>query len=212
MKAWVIRPKPHNINRMKEFLSEQIVAIGWPDIETFEGKSKKDIKAELSKYDLDYSENQLNIATYTVNSFVNNIKINDIVIVPDNKYIYFCKIVSDYYYNELKANPSDGYPHQRKVEWIKEPVKRKDVPVSLRASLRAIRTLFEPKIGIGAILDFIDDESTKQQTSTVEEEYVEIDYPVRLNAKAFVRVPKDITQREASRLGDFVKTIYFNRK
>lgn len=30
--AWVVRPQPHGVNRTKEFLEQDIVAIGWPDL------------------------------------------------------------------------------------------------------------------------------------------------------------------------------------
>jgi len=29
--TWIVRPKPHGILRMKEFLSQNIVAVGWPE-------------------------------------------------------------------------------------------------------------------------------------------------------------------------------------
>lgn len=213
MKAWVIRPKPHNINRIREFLSEQIVAIGWPDLGTFVGKNKEEIKAELANYHLDYSRNELNKALSTVNTFVNIIEIDDIVIVPDKDDIYFCRIISDYYYNQSKASPSDGYSHQRKIEWIKGPIKRKNIPDSLRSSMRSQLTLFKPNININDILEFLNVTSTtSQQISRIEKGYIEFDYPIRLNEKAYIRVPKNLTQTEASRLGDFVKTIYFNKK
>ena len=134
IKVWLIRPKPHNKNRIREFLSDGIVAIGWPELKSLTGKTKDDIKAELIPHPLNYSPDQLGAATATVNSFVNEIRVDDIAVVPDGNDIYFCKITSDYYYDQTKASQSEGYPHQRKVEWIKGPVRRDDIPEALRKS------------------------------------------------------------------------------
>ncbi|WP_153127021.1 hypothetical protein [Peribacillus tepidiphilus] len=55
-KAWVVRPYPHGINRIKEFLTKKenqdegngIIAIGWPNIGVLSNKStKEEIKKVL---------------------------------------------------------------------------------------------------------------------------------------------------------------------
>lgn len=211
IKVWLIRPKPHNINRIREFLSDNIVAIGWPELNSLAGKTKDEIKTELIPHPLKYSPDQLGAATATVDSFVNEIRIDDIAVVPDGNDIYFCKIISDYYYDQTKASQTEGYPHQRRVEWIKGPVRRDDIPEPLRKSLRAPRTLADLSHHTNIILDFISLPAVNPQITTqVNENYVDFDYPIRLDKKAFIRIPKDITKDEAIRLGDFVKTLYFD--
>lgn len=211
IKIWLIRPKPHGINRIREFLNEGIIALGWPELNSLVGKTKDDIKAELIPHPLNYSPDQLGAATATLNSFVNEIRINDIVVVPDGDDIYFCKVISDYYYDQTKASQSEGYPHQKKVEWIKGPIKRTDIPDLLRNSLRAPRTLADLTRHADITLNFINDlpTPTPQTSEQADENYVDFDYPIRLDKKAFIRIPKNITQDEAMRLGEFVKTLYF---
>jgi predicted Mrr-cat superfamily restriction endonuclease len=210
VKAWLVRPKPHNINRIREFLDEKIIAIGWPELSSLIGKTEENIKTELKSHPRNYTPDQLGAAASTVNKFVNEMRINDIVVVPDGSNIYFCKIIGEYYYDPTKSSQSQGYPHQRKVEWIKGPVRRDDIPEALRKSLRAPRTLADLSHHIDSILNFVGIAGNDQQTTTqVGDDYVVFDYPVRLNTTASIKIPKDITQAEAARLGDFVKTLYF---
>ena len=47
-KAWLIRPRPHEIYRMPEFKTKNIVAIGWPGIGDITGMSREDLKQTLA--------------------------------------------------------------------------------------------------------------------------------------------------------------------
>lgn len=209
-KAWLVRPNPHNLYRMREFINDKIIAIGWPEVGSLEGKTKDDIKRELTNHPLNYSPDQLGAATSTVNKFVNEMRENDIVVVPDGNNIFFCKIKGDYYYDQTKSSRTVGYPHQRKVEWIKGPVRRDDIPEALRQSLRAPRALADLSHHINDILEYIDESSSPGLAPLeTDGDYAVFDYPVRLNKTATIRIPKNITQAEASRLGDFVKTLFF---
>ena len=212
MKSWLLRPKPHNIPRMKEFLNQNIIAIGWPEITSFSGKSKKDIQNDLSHHPLNYQPQELGIATSTVNSFVNEMRIGDLVVLPHGNDIFFAKITSDYFY--APANVAEGFPHQRQVEWIKGPVRRNEIFEGLRKSLRAPRALADLSHHTDKISDFIESgiaipTTTTTTDETFQENLVEFQYPIRLDTIATIRIPKDITQAEASRLSDFVKTLYF---
>ena len=210
-KIWMLRPKPHNIPRMREFLENNIIAIGWPEITSLVGKTRGEIKEALKNHPLNYSPNELGIATATVSLFVNDFRIGDIVVVPDGDNIYFCRIISEYFYDATKASQSEGYPHQHSVEWIKGPVKRDDIPEALRGSLRAPRTAADISHHNKIITEFLGlNEEQEKSELTTDEEYVVFEYPIRLDATSTIRIPKNITQTEASRLGDYVKTLYFS--
>lgn len=210
VKAWMLRPKPHDINRMREFIDKSIVAIGWPELASLEGKGKSYLNSELPKHFPNDTIVQIGIAAGTIDRFVNEIRVGDILIVPNDKDIYFCKVTSGYCYDMTKSSDTEGYPHQRKVQWIKGPVRREDIPESVRGSLRAPRTLADLSHHIDDILSYIGDEPSKlNDNNTEEDEYLVFDYPIRLDKVATIKIPKDITQNEASRLGDYVKTLYF---
>lgn len=209
-KAWLLRPLPHNINRMREFRDNDIIAIGWPEIPSLIGMSKNDIKKELKEHPLNYSPNELGIATSTVNNFVNGMRAGDIVVMPNGSDIFFGEITSDYFYDINKSSQKEGYPHQRKVRWMKGPVRRDDLYDELRQSLRAPRTLADLSHHLDSILNFVADENdTVIDPINTNSDFAVFEYPVRLDTEATIRIPKDITQAEAQRLAEFVKTLYF---
>ena len=208
MKTWLLRPMPHNILRINEFINSNIIAIGWPDISSLQGKTKSEIHEALSHHPLNYDPQELGIATSTVNSFVNEMREGDFVVVPNKNDIYFAKITTDYFYDSTKKDL--GYPHQRTVEWIKGPIRRDKIFDDLKKSLRAPRTIADLSAHTDTLLTFLSNSSSTTLTSVVEEDiYATFEYPIRLGLVATIKIPKDITPTEASRLGDFVKTLYF---
>lgn len=107
---FLLRPKPNNINRIKEFLEKNIIAVGWSDSGDLTG-------VDLKKIYLSVSYRSLNI-------FINEMKIGDIVIIPNGEKIYFAKIISEYFYDNSLALEED-YSNQRKVKFIDERDRKK---------------------------------------------------------------------------------------
>ncbi|MYL73068.1 hypothetical protein GLW00_19825 [Halobacillus litoralis] len=134
-RIWLVRPLPHGSNHMKDFLSENIIAVGYPVGEPLSGCSYSQIRSLLK-------DNGWEEGIGNVNTLVHGMSVGDIVVVPDDnkKDVYFGKITSDYQYvEELDENiPESGYPHQRKVEWYfdKKPLLRSELPDELRGSMR----------------------------------------------------------------------------
>lgn len=207
-KAWLIRPFPHDIDRLSEFTSNDIIAIGWPEISTLAGKNKSNIKEILQNHPKKYSPHQLGVALATVDIFVNRISIGDLVVVPHEDDIYFAKVISDYFYESTKVN--DGYPHQRSVEWLKDaPISRNQLPDALRNSLRAPRTAADLSHHLGLIENIIEADTSEGLESI--SDYMDVLYPLRADLDCTVTIPKNITKVEAERLGEFIKTLYFNQ-
>ncbi|WP_147534529.1 restriction endonuclease [Bacillus marasmi] len=206
VKAWLIRPFPHDIDRLANFKSDNIIAIGWPEISSLKGKDKNEIKELLRNHPLNYSPSQLGAALATVNIFVNEIAKGDLVVIPYEDDIYFIKVISDYFFEPTKVN--DGYPHQRKVEWLKGPISRNSLPDDLRNSLRAPRTAANLSLHLNAIKHIAEDHDGSEQPPV--SSFMEISYPLRMDLNCMIKIPADITKEEAERLGNFVKTLYFN--
>lgn len=137
-KAWLIRPKPGGKIRIKEFLEEQIVAVGWPGIGNLEGTREYELKMKLK--DL-YPDNAS--ALSALKMIVYRMEPGDYVLAPQDKSIFFGKIVSGYLYQEEKDNSETGYPHQRKVEWYDLVLSREELPLELQKSTRVVRTAAE---------------------------------------------------------------------
>ena len=95
--------------------------------------SKEAISSELSNNNYSCSNVKLGV----INHFVNNIQVGDLCIIPYGDKIYIAKVTSPYYYDATKVD--DGYPHQRKVEFINKdnPISRATLPEVIRKSLGA---------------------------------------------------------------------------
>jgi len=206
MKAWLIRPFPNDIDRLTNFKTDNIIAIGWPEVSSLAGKDKNEIREILKKHPKNYSPNQLGAALTTVDTFVNRISKDDLVVIPYEDDIYFAQVISDYFFEPTKVN--DGYPHQRKVKWLKGPISRSQLPDDLRNSLRAPMTAADLSRHINLIKNFLNDDSSEAVQSSPA--LMDIYYPLRTDLNCTIKIPEDITKEEAERLGDFVKTLYFN--
>jgi len=130
---WLVRTNPEKTNRLKEFLDNNIIAIGWSNLLDLHDMPKSAIHTELSKNNYSCSNVKLGV----INHFVNNIHINDLCIIPFGDKVYLAKVKSEYYYDGSKV--ADGYPHQRKVEFINKdnPISRASLPEAVRKSLGA---------------------------------------------------------------------------
>lgn len=164
MNSWLVRPNPIQKDRMKEFLDKGIIAIGWPRIPNLLSKGKPEIKELLlQEYPEKYTNNSTTLGNITtiVDAFVNQMDFGHYVVVPHGDDIYVGKIIGKYQYDATKANEVEGYPHQRKTEWLVGPISRDDLPQDLRSSLRAQMTIVNLRhrqaqidllLGIGAVM------------------------------------------------------------
>ena len=117
-RAWVVRPYPHNIYRMREFLDENMIAIGWPGIGDLSFvRTRDDIEQALGT-EYQSSPRQLGQAKGNLFRFVREIELDDYVVVPDGGDVYFGSVTSDYRY--VAENDEQGFPHQRSVNWFHE--------------------------------------------------------------------------------------------
>lgn len=206
-KAWLVRPIPHKHNRINEFKSMNIIAVGWPFIGNLSGKSRTDIKSLLQEEPYDLTGLKLGNVYPNLDILVNRMNVNDLVLIPNGDDIYFGKINSDYIYDESKDNDEEGYPHQRKIIFLHGPISRSILPNSLRSSLKSQRTISE----LSKHYDIIKQLSEGKSVNDLEDSngFIDIEYPIRPNLSVKISLPEDISQSEANRLGDFIKTIYF---
>lgn len=151
--AWVVRPKPHDINRLDEFLNQDIVAVGWPRMDDLRGCSKQDIKARLDEV-YGQSSHELGQNTGQIDRFVNEMSVGDLVVVPSGGNIYLGEITSKYNFVEKKATEREGYPHQRDVDWYHNgaPIDRSSLPGKLYDTLKGRLTVFSASYSLVADL------------------------------------------------------------
>lgn len=212
--VWLVRPEPHNINRITEFRDNNIIAIGWPNLDDLSHCSRETIKAKLKEPPYEYKSLKLGNAYATIDIFVNKMRVGDLVLVPNGSDIYFGKITSDYFYDRKFSSGQMGYPHQRNIDWLSN-VSRTDLSMPLRKSLKVHRTVANldkhfieiDTLAKGEIYDEIIDQ--KSRTDNVEN-IVSVVYPLRHNFNVEFTIPKDTTKEEVERFSKFISTLYFN--
>lgn len=134
---WLLRGNPGDIRRIEEFKRDGIIAIGWGKLQNIKNDNKETIISKLTQCGYTTS----NVTVGVINHFVNNMKVGDICLIPDDNKIYIAKIDSDYFYDETKKE--EDYPHQRKITFlnIDDPLDRYDLPEDLQKSLGARNTV-----------------------------------------------------------------------
>ena len=206
-KYWLLRPSPNNVLRINEFRSQNIIAIGWPALGDLEQLSREEIKHLMNQPPYSLNHYALGRAYATVDIFVNQMEIGDLVLVPNVDDIYFCRITSDYYFDASKAGNSEGYPHQRKVEWLNRCDRRNELSIELRSSLKAQSTAAHLDKHAAEIEALANGE--RHETVPGKAETVSVSYPLRPDFAVTFEIPNNITKEEAQRLSAYFASLYF---
>ncbi|MGO0861681.1 hypothetical protein [Clostridioides difficile] len=204
-KAWLFRALPNNIDRMKEFKANNLIGVGWDYVEDLSGKDINDIGEILNKRNYK-NPRSMSSDKSTLDIIANRMNIGDVVVVPHGDLVYIGEISTDYRYDETKAT-GEGYPHQRGVNWIGEPLLRNNLTLDLRSSLKVPKTCADLthrykdiQIALGEVVeDKLD-----------EKEFITVEYPIRPDVNVKIEIPKDLKKSESVRIGEFIKTIFFD--
>ena len=115
-----------------------------------------------------------NVKLGVINHFVNNIHVDDLCIIPNGDKVYIAKVTSAYYYNATKV--ADGYPHQRKVEFINKdnPINRASLPESIRKSLGAQNYVANLKHRIDEFKAFLSETEPNNHNTDLQKALIEL--------------------------------------
>jgi predicted Mrr-cat superfamily restriction endonuclease len=205
MNTWLIRPVPHGTNRITEFRTLDLIAIGWPGIGDLTGQSRENLKTLLAGPPYNQSGLALGNAYATIDIFVNQMNVGDIVLVANGEDIYFAEITSDYQFDI--SVEQYGYSHQRQVRWLSD-TSRKTLSKELRSSLKVHRTAANLSHHIAEIKALASGSPVSvrdtQSTATID-----VSYPLRSNFNVDFKIPTDISKTEADRLSTYFRSLYF---
>lgn len=139
--AWIVRPRPHFILRLDEFLAGSVVAVGWPKIGDLTGRDHDGIRQLIQKhYSNDVPQRQA-YASGQLNTFVNRMATGDYIVMPNSELaaVHFGVIESAYFCDPSKATDDEGWSHQRDVKWLlaQDAVPVSDLPEGLQGPLQA---------------------------------------------------------------------------
>ena len=141
--AWAVKPYPHMIYRMREFLAHRMAAIGWAGTGDLTGWDREQIKAKLRDF-YQYEPRRLGGAAGNIDRFVNQIRVGDAVVVPDGDKIYFGVVTSGYSFKQHLDTNEEGYPHWIGVDYRfgGRPILRSQLPAVLYDSLKGRLAVF----------------------------------------------------------------------
>jgi predicted Mrr-cat superfamily restriction endonuclease len=144
MNGWILRPYPHGINRIGQFLAEGFVAIGWPGIGDLYSCDRSGIYQKVSAlYISDYGDKFCRESSNTLHKFRDEIQIGEIVLaVPfseDSLEVAVAKVDSSYFFDaryDETVSSSDtghnGFSHRRRVIWLEKRLPRSLLPESVK--------------------------------------------------------------------------------
>ena len=203
---WLVRCEPEGRDRTNTFLDEGIIAIGWGKIGDLTNCTKEDIERRLKeKGYIKNQEGKRSVAV--VENFLNQMRIDDYVVAPNGADIHIGQITSSYHYDEQQSE----YPHQRTCRWLKH-ILRDELPPDLRASLRTRSTIANLKHRGQEIMQIISQNEGRNAISSLkpdgDDKSITVQYPLRLDYNVSILIPRDISESEANRLSDFVRTLH----
>lgn len=172
---WVVRPKPHGINRVKEFMKEDVIAIGFPEIPDLSSLNKEEIQEIVEQKDsIAKDSRKAALHAGILFRFAHQIEPGDLVVVPDDENVHIAEVDGSYKYVEEKKD--ENYPHQRRVEWLKKDLARHEMPDELQGSLRSQLTLYS--------LDKYSDQVFEWLNKEIPEGNNGLRYPARSNSNS----------------------------
>ena len=205
-KYWLVRPKPHGILRINEFCSDNIIAIGWPALGDLTNRSCEEIKELLKQPPYSLESYEWGRAYATVDIFVNQMEIDDLVLVPNGDDIYFGRITGGYYFDPAQQSDTRGYPHQRSVVWLSR-CGRNELSLELRSSLKARNTIAHLNKHAAEIEALANGE--RHEAAPEKAEAISVSYPLRPDFAVTFEIPNNITKEEAQRLSAYFASLYF---
>lgn len=133
MNIFQMKTKPHNKERVDNFLNDNFVCIGWPLLDDLSRDNKEDIKRKLEK-EYSLSGHKLGNALGSVNTFINTMQSGDIVLIVNKNYVNI-GIVGEYEYLKEHNGLDDGTCHRRKVIWQNKAI-LSEIDISIKEFLK----------------------------------------------------------------------------
>ncbi len=209
-KAWIVRATINGKNYAKEYYEKYTIGIGWGRYAAFKGLTKKGIKELLSGEPYNLTGLDLGTIHASVNNFVNEMAIGDIVLIPDDDDIYFVEVQSEYM--GTRGEPfkdSNDIENIRKVKPLAIRC-RKELSMDLRKSLKLrgevanITKHYDEVHALAFRLPYTPKELTMGKM-------INVSFPLRPDVNINFKVPSDMTDDEAIKLSNFFKTVYFQK-
>jgi predicted Mrr-cat superfamily restriction endonuclease len=135
MQMFQMKSRPHDHDRLQQWLKEGFVNIGWPNLGDLTSVTKEELKERLSGAPYNYSGQVLANQLGTVSAFVHTMQAGDIVLVMENDGWVRIGRVGKYRYVSQYDTDKEGMCHQRPMEWL-EVLPKDELNEEVRELLR----------------------------------------------------------------------------
>ena len=203
--AWLLRPYIDEKLSIETFKELEIVGIGWGSTGSCKDLTKTQLRNKLiEKYSLNGVK--LGNAILCFEIFL-KMKVGDLVLVPSGiDEIDIAEVSGDYYFDDDEKNTIN---HKKKVSWFPETRSRNQLSNELRDRLK-IRKL---AADLSEHIEEINILSTGKPNPHIKPyEFKYVEYPLRPNLNVSIKIPNDMTEKEAMRLSRFFRDLYFDKK
>lgn len=114
MNIFQIKTSPDYKNRLDEFINDEMICIGYPQLPSLKGMDREQLRHIITKI-YNYSGSKLGNHLGIINSFINTMREGDRVLISDGDWVRIGEV------KEYEFDPkliSEGMCHRRKVNWI----------------------------------------------------------------------------------------------
>ena len=141
--VWVVRAEFGKYTPI--FVEGGYVGAGWvPGKNLSAVKDIDELRSIFRQAHPDQTANQAGANTGMLARFLFEIKAGDYVITPafETEWLHYGKVAEDPSYDYVPGGDECPFPHRRKTEWAKEPLRRWDLSVSFQNTMKATKTVF----------------------------------------------------------------------
>lgn len=135
MQIFELRSKPHNIQRINEFLKANVIAIGWTDTGDLTKATKEDIRHSLQS--LGYTGQSLLTNLGMVNAFICTMQEGDLVLIREGEIVHIGEVGA---YRWRDDYIDMHMAHTRPVKWLTK-IPFKELNASIQSLLKNIKTI-----------------------------------------------------------------------
>jgi predicted Mrr-cat superfamily restriction endonuclease len=116
MNLFQMKSNPLGIERIAEYLEDNFVSIGLPDIGDLEIIGEAQVRVKLEQV-YKSNEQELMEQLKAVHLFVHMMQDGDYVLVAEHDFVHLGDL-GDYFYHEESGTPDSGLCHRRGVTWL----------------------------------------------------------------------------------------------